>query len=444
MGFDNIEKKNLWYILLKKLLVDVWHNLVFYRKVIVYNKKRIPKTGHLIFTPNHQNALLDALALLCTIDRQLIFLARSDIFKKKKIANFLYYLKILPIFRIRDGYSEVKKNTDTFNKTVEVIKAGNGLVILPEGDYVRKHQLRPLKKGFARIAFQTEESNDFKLDLKIIPVGLHYSDYDERRGDLVINFGHPISVSDYHESYKKSPAVGINQITKKLSASLEPLMLNLPDEDYEFFHNVMLIYVSRLKQNKKYSSKDLRIENEFIESLKKVKENTPDQFTELKSVYDKFNDQLNKLGFKKQNKIFMPLKAWPVLFKSLQLFPGLPLFLYGAINNLLPFLLTEYFVQKVKDVSFRSSFRFVISLLVFLIFYIIQTIFVFIFTNLWWLPLIYFAVLPLSWNFTVCFAKQAVKNYYGWKLIRISFFKPTKYKELVQIRKEFLRLISMV
>ncbi len=444
MGFQNIEKKNLWYILTKKLLVDIWHNLVFYRKVIVYNRERIPKKGHLIFTPNHQNALLDALALLCTVDRQLIFLARSDIFRKKKIANILYYLKILPIFRIRDGYSEVRKNTDTFNKTIEVIKAGNGLVILPEGDYVRKHQLRPLKKGFARIAFQTEEANEFKLDLKIVPVGLHYSDYDEIRGELIINFGHPISVSDYYEIYQSSPAIAINQITKKLSESLKPLMLDLPDEDYKFFNDVLQIHVSRLKQLKKYSSKDLGIENEFIESLTKVKEEKPEEFKELKSVHNSIIEQLSKVGIKNRNKFLLPQKSWPVLFKTLQLILGLPFFLYGSINNFFPFLITDYIVKKVKDVGFRSSFRFVISLLAFPVFYMIQTILVFIFSNLWWLALIYFATLPVSWNFSVCYSKQAGKNFYAWKLILISLFKPKIFKELVQAQKDFLKLISVI
>ena len=95
MGFHNIEKKKFWYILVKKLIVDPWHNFLFYRKIRIYNKERIPKEGHLIFTPNHQNALLDALALLCKIDRQLIFLARSDVFKKKKETDLLFYLKVI-------------------------------------------------------------------------------------------------------------------------------------------------------------------------------------------------------------------------------------------------------------------------------------------------------------------------------------------------------------
>ncbi len=37
MGKENIEKYDLFYLLLKKY-ADFWHNNIFYRKVIVYGK----------------------------------------------------------------------------------------------------------------------------------------------------------------------------------------------------------------------------------------------------------------------------------------------------------------------------------------------------------------------------------------------------------------------
>jgi len=59
MGINNIEKRSFNYGLLKAW-VDFWHNKIFYRKVELLNTDNIPEKGHLIFTPNHQNALMDA------------------------------------------------------------------------------------------------------------------------------------------------------------------------------------------------------------------------------------------------------------------------------------------------------------------------------------------------------------------------------------------------
>lgn len=131
MGKKNIEKFDIFYQLLKKY-VDFWHNYIFYRRVIVLGKDTVDFSVPTIFAPNHQNALMDAMAVLCTLDRQLIFLARADIFRKKFVAKILYFLKMLPVYRIRDGFEAVKQNDDTFRDTLRVMENRNGVVILPE------------------------------------------------------------------------------------------------------------------------------------------------------------------------------------------------------------------------------------------------------------------------------------------------------------------------
>src|SRR5665647_1213680 len=107
MGKENIEKYSKRYALLKSI-AGFWHNNVFYRKVIVLGLDNIDPENHLIFAPNHQNALMDALAVLFTHKGQPVFLARADIFKRKAIASFLYFIKILPVYRIRDGFSKLR------------------------------------------------------------------------------------------------------------------------------------------------------------------------------------------------------------------------------------------------------------------------------------------------------------------------------------------------
>ena len=181
-----------------------WHDWGFYRKVIILNRDRKPRDGHLIFAPVHQNALMDALALLYHLKEQPVFLARSDIFRKPFVARILYTMKILPIFRIRDGISALKNNDATFLKTIDVIKNKNGLALLPEGLHEGKRRLKPLKKGIARIAFQAEEAFDFSLDIKIIPIGLDYGKYNQFRTTLIVNYGHPSPSQHYMISIKKT------------------------------------------------------------------------------------------------------------------------------------------------------------------------------------------------------------------------------------------------
>ena len=118
MGKENIEKYSVGYALVKTV-TGFWHNNIFYRRIIVLGRENINPDDHLIFAPNHQNALMDALAVLFTSRDRIVFLARADIFKKKLLASILYFLKILPVYRIRDGFSSLKGNDEIFTKTID-------------------------------------------------------------------------------------------------------------------------------------------------------------------------------------------------------------------------------------------------------------------------------------------------------------------------------------
>ena len=82
MGRENIEKYSTRYTIVRSI-ASFWHNNFYYRRVIVVGRENINPDDYLIFAPNHQNALMDALAVLFTLKRPLIFLARADIFKRK-------------------------------------------------------------------------------------------------------------------------------------------------------------------------------------------------------------------------------------------------------------------------------------------------------------------------------------------------------------------------
>ena len=148
---------------------------------------------------------MDALAVLFTQKGQLVFLARADIFKRKLIASILYFLKILPVYRIRDGFSSLKGNDEIFTKTIDVLKNKNGLVILPEGDHAGFRRLRQLKKGICRVAFQSDEATGFKLKIKIIPVGIEFSNYTRFRQVLTVVYGKPIEVSEFYRFIQREP-----------------------------------------------------------------------------------------------------------------------------------------------------------------------------------------------------------------------------------------------
>jgi len=436
MGIKNIEKQSFFYSLLK-VWVDFWHNKVFYRHIEILNIQNIPEKGHLIFTPNHQNALMDALAILCTIERRAVFLARSDIFKKPTIASILYFLKILPIYRIRDGYELLKKNKEIFQKTTDVITNEKcTLVILPEGNHAGVRRLRPLKKGFARIAFQTEEANNFGLDIHIVPVGIDYENYQAFRSKLALNFGKPIPVSNYYGAYKENPAIAINMIKEELASQIKPLIVDIETEDhYELFNDVRVMYTATSTNTGKDA---LLFHQHIVNQLQKKLEKAPEEIANLNEQVKNYQNKTKALNLdfiepvRKKNVFLLCIKSFWLLLLS-------PIYLYGLINNILPYQLTKWAAGKIKDPQFKSSFSFVVSLVAFPLFNIIQTVIFMLFVPDWSWIIAYFISIPLSgifaWHYSSCFSA----NWKDWKTYRLF---SQKKQSMVQIQDDYRAIIK--
>jgi len=435
MGFQNIEKKSTRYALLK-VWAQWWHNKIFYKKIIKVNSENIPAKDNVIFTPNHQNALMDALGPLFTINQQLVFLARADIFSKKSLASFLYFLKILPIFRIRDGYQSLKKNDAIFQKTIDVINAGNGLVILPEGTHAGIHRLRQLKKGFARIAFKTEEENNFSMNIQIVPIGLYYSDYESFRSVLLLNFGKPIAVSKYYDVYKNNPAVAIAKLKDELHDALRLLIIDIESEEYYFVYDKLRQYrAAQVAMEKKPEIRQFQAQQEIISKLEKIEKKNPEKMESLNLLVHNFDNLLgdSKLNFETIEK--GNPKFYQLFFKTLLLNIGFPFFIYGYLNNLLPWQITVSLAGKIKDPQFRSSVKYLFSILLFPIFYLIQSALFYYFISEKWMTIAYFLSLPLmasiSWMYFSFFKK--VKNH--WRLFWLKIAKPIDYNRLNETYK---------
>jgi len=422
MGVETIEKYSRRYAALK-IFLRFWHDKLFYRKVVYVNREKLPLNEHLIFTPNHQNALMDALAIEFSLDNQFVFVARSDIFKNKHIARILYFLKILPVYRIRDGYESLKKNEMVFKKTLDIIRNKNGFVILPEGNHAGFRRLRTLKKGFARIAFQAEEAEAFSLDMKIVPVGINYSDYEHFRSDLLVVFGEPFPVSEFYDAYKENPAIAYNRIKEKLAREIKPLMIHIGSKYYEAYDLLRNTYREEACRQMQLNPDDLydrfKAEKNIIARLERFEANEPQAMERLSEQVKKYQDLLKKMKLQDVN----PVSVGAGFAKMLGLAVTFPLFVYGYLNNLFPWTICVLSGRKIKDPQFRSSFKFVLSFIFFPVFYLLQTFVVCEIFHRPWLTLAYFVTLPLSaaiaWNYAKFFRKSVLE----WRYLKRQFKK---------------------
>jgi 1-acyl-sn-glycerol-3-phosphate acyltransferase len=442
MGKENIEKYSGGYALLK-LIAGFWHNNVFYRKVIVLGKENINPDHHLIFAPNHQNALMDALAVLFTHKGQPVFLARADIFKRKIIASILYFLKILPVYRIRDGFSSLKGNDEIFTKTIDVLRNKNGLVILPEGDHSGFRRLRQLKKGICRVAFQSDEATDFSLKIKIIPVGLEFSHYSRFRQVLTVVYGKPIEVSEFFGLYKESPERALNELRARLSNEIKGIMVHIESEkDYEAIDELRNMINGRFSDDIKFPK--IFRDRTLINKLNLLKASDLPAFEKICTLTLQVKQKAKELNT--DYRLLMKQKhpmGWLIAGLA-GIFITFPLFIFGSIFNLTFLELPTWQTRKIKDPQFVSSMKYGISLIlafVFLPAYMVLSLIIF---HPWWLGLLIFFSIPLSglfgWNYYLLYRR--IKG--GFRIRNYIISKDEKFELLRKQHQELINLVSVL
>ena len=406
-NLTRIHKFNIGYFLLKAYERIAFG--VYYRKVQVIGKKNIPYGNPVIFTPNHQNALMDALAVLNTCGMDPVFMARADIFKKKRQADILTFLKILPIYRQRDGTEELSKNNEIFDLALMILEDKKTVCLMPEGNHHHQRRLRPLVKGSFRIAFHAQEKFGNKLSVKIVPVGIDYVHYQNIQKDILINYGEAIDVNDYMDQYLENPPRAMNALKDRLSEELKPLMIHIQNEEYyDTFHELRALYNRRMRTRlcifwKSHYYRFLA-DKELIHILDEEFVLNPDDMKILSSRMLEYAEGVKKLNLR--NWIF-DTKGYSlpgIIVRSIWLIIGFPLFLAGWLINFIPYTIPQRMIRNVKDPQFHASFKFAVAMLLFPVYYIILAVIAAIISGPAWIPLAFIALAAFSGYFALYYS----------------------------------------
>lgn len=446
ISFENIDQPSWKYDLLMAYLT-IAHNVIYYRKYRVLNPENIPPKGTpTLVIANHQNGMMDAMAILHALykqdRRQPVFIARGDIFKKDAVAKALKFLKILPVFRHRDGgRSDIEKDLAIFTQAAEILQRGRSLVIFPEAGHQAGHFMSSFKKGFSRIAFTAEETNDFKLNLQILPINIHYSNYFEAREDLNITCGKPFTFEEFFDMYKATPNPAYLALNAKSRALVKEMT---PDIDIPEFYKEIdeLTHIMRepiLKHkgvNTKLLSNQKEADMETIAAVHKLRDEQPDRFTTLMENMHQYLDLLKKTGLNSWavNRKVSGVKMVLHLLVSIVL---LPIFLFGYLNNLLPSWIAKHFAHKIKDPMMHSTFQYALgSAFIFPIRYISLLVVASLVSHHFWIGLLYIILSAITGVIAADLKRPLRKLGLVFKANRIR--KSADYRKLSELKEQFI------
>jgi 1-acyl-sn-glycerol-3-phosphate acyltransferase len=440
MGRKNIHTFSTGFQIL--LYVSALYHRLFYRRFKVAGRKNIPQGVPVIFSANHQNGLMDPLAIIFATMRQVVFFARADIFRKKFIARMLFFLKILPIYRPRDGFRSVELNKDMFDEVINVLLNNRDVGILPEGNHEGRKRLRHFRKGAARLALQAEEKAGFQLGLKIVPAGIDYSNYYSAGSDLLVLFGKPITVSSYRESYIKNPPRAVSELTNDLAAAVKKLVIDIePLDSYNAIYTATEVYSlhHHIKMKKRCSLyENFLFKKDITEKLNRAFKEDMNGISELRSCAEGLSEKLGHNGIRIRTMSKAPDNLLRLLSKSFIMAILFPVHLYGMLMNYLPYRLPSYFARKARDMHLRVSIRFGAGFILFCLWYLLLTITMVFIPLTWYLKMIFLASLPLAGMFSFYYYRSLLQLTGKWRWHRLKRERPQEYDGIIFLKRKII------
>lgn len=433
-------------------------NRFYFKTLQVKGAENIPKEGPVFFVANHPSTFMDPIVIATITNRTLFFLGKGVLFQNKLLKWLLPKFNVIPIFRSDESPDQMHKNKDVFLQCYKHLANKGAILIFPEGISLTERKIKQIKTGAARICLGAEAMYDFSLNIKIVTVGLNFSNPHKFQSDLFVSIDKPINVSDYYDLYKQDSFKAVHALTDEIRKRIETHVVAIQDADVDkLVANIELIYKAQLLRDLGHSPKikehDFNTTKAISDSVHYFLEVEPERVERLKNKMETYLYDLDRLaltdnvikGLRKNRPFFNAIKSFFYLIL------GFPVFVYGFLNNFLPFRIPYWSAHAIsKRPEFHGAIAFSIGTLTFLVFYTLQIYFLYDYIQDWRIVLTYGLSLPVSGLFAFYYFKRFMTIRANWKIFSLFYKKAnlittiisnrqTIINELEKARKDFVQ-----
>jgi glycerol-3-phosphate O-acyltransferase / dihydroxyacetone phosphate acyltransferase len=175
---------------------SIWRHIaqaatgVWFRRIEVVGRDRLPDEGPAVLVGSHFNGLLDIALVAAVTTRFPRFLAASAFWRNPVFARLLDSAGALPVYRSKKG--ESGSNEEMFEACHRALCEGTSIALFPEGTTHDEPRIAGLRTGAARIALGARERG--ARGIRIVPVGLIYTAKSRPRSRALVRVGEPIDL----------------------------------------------------------------------------------------------------------------------------------------------------------------------------------------------------------------------------------------------------------
>ena len=341
-----------------RLLARFWIWFLF-RDVAVRDAERVPATGPVLLCVNHPNNLIDSLLVAAVLTRKVHYLATASLFRNRLLGAFLRSAGAIPVYRRGEGPEGADRNTEMFAASREALDAGKVLAIYPEGTTHAEARVQRIKTGAARVALEYEAApapsgGAPRPPLAVIPVGLSFAARKSFRGHVLVAFGRAVPLASHVAAARSDPVAAVQALTDSIQSAMEAQVVHVdriaaPDvvRAVEDLYRDELARQLRTEGGVHPDAVDVfRLSRTIAEAVAHFKARDPERVARIWSRIQRYRASLVEHRVRDQAVARLargtsPGRArasgWAVI--------GLPVFLYGAAVNALPYLVPRWLAQ---------------------------------------------------------------------------------------------------
>ena len=370
-----------------RLLVRFWIWFLF-RAVGVRHPERVPARGPVLLCINHPNNLVDSLLVGATVRRKVHYLATAALFRSRPVAAFLRRCGAIPVYRREDDGGRMERNAEMLAACLAALRDGRLIAIYPEGTTHAEARVQRIKTGAARIAlaYEAARSNRGGEPLALVPVGLTFEARKAFRGRVLVAFGPPVPLAPVVATYREDPAKAVDGLTTRIQWAIEAQVVHAERIGAaEVARAVEALYrddlLRQLREARGLAPAEvdpLRLSRAIAEAVDHFRRRDPERLERLWHRIRGYRARLAAYRVRDEAvRARLDRPAHPGLRRlraSGVALLGLPVFVYGAAVNALPYLGPRWLSRRVarKETDY-ATVRLLASVVAFPVFWAVET-----------------------------------------------------------------------
>lgn len=350
---------------------------LFYRRVEVIGRERVPATGPLVVAANHQQGLMDGLLLAATLPRRLRPIAKAPLFRYPLIGQFARLAGAIPVHRRQDEGRGPVDNDTMFGAAYRALAEGEALLIFPEGVSQPEPALMPLRTGAARLVLGSGGgSGGSGPRATLLPVGLMFHEPGTFRvGSAVVLIGEPVPTEDFEARPEGDETV--RRLTARLDAALRRLIVEARDR-----HTLDLVLAAEAiwREEAPEVAADPLARTTWRQRAARAHAYLaafePARLSALRQRLERYVGELEGTGLTDRDlsqgyQLRAVLRY--ALRQGLALVLGLPLALWGLVNHIVPYGLTALVVRGMDpEADVESTYKVAVGLVVYPVCWVLE------------------------------------------------------------------------